>query len=133
MRYKSALKLEKLIVKKISFVRHRDVLSDSQIDVDFPYNVEINGNEIAVELSSILQNTSFILEISMEGKFTVHEDEQGFTSEALKPNVLAIMFPFLRSQVTLITAQPGFESLTLPAININELVSSEKAKSTSDK
>jgi len=133
MSYRSALRLDKLIVKKISFVRHRDVLSDSQIDVDFPYNVEIDGNKIAVELSSILQNTSFVLEISMEGKFTVHEDEQRFPREALKPSVLAIMFPFLRSQVTLITAQPGFESLTLPTININELVSSEKAKSTSDK
>lgn len=37
-------------------------------------------------------------------------------------NTVAILFPYLRSQVTLMTAQPNIEPVVIPAININALL-----------
>lgn len=37
-------------------------------------------------------------------------------------NTVAILFPYLRSQVTLMTAQPDIEPVVIPAININALL-----------
>lgn len=37
-------------------------------------------------------------------------------------NTMAILFPFLRSQVTLMTAQPDMVPIVLPLININALL-----------
>ena len=35
----------------------------------------------------------------------------------VKTNTVAIMFPFIRSQVTLLTTQPGMTPIVLPPIN----------------
>ena len=45
--------------------------------------------------------------------------------EQLKPNAVAIMFPFLRSQISLLTTQPDMIPVVLPAININKLLKTE--------
>ena len=37
-------------------------------------------------------------------------------------NAVAILFPYLRSQVTRMTAQPDIEPVVIPAININALL-----------
>ena len=37
-------------------------------------------------------------------------------------NTMAILFPYLRSQVTLLTTQPDVEPVNLPVININALL-----------
>ena len=37
-------------------------------------------------------------------------------------NTVAILFPYLRSQVTRMTAQPDIEPFVIPAININALL-----------
>ena len=35
---------------------------------------------------------------------------------------MSILFPYLRAQVTLMTAQPDIEPVVIPAININALL-----------
>lgn len=42
------------------------------------------------------------------------------------PNAIAILFPYLRSEVSLITAQPNIPPIILPAININRLLQAQK-------
>ena len=40
-------------------------------------------------------------------------------------NSVAIMMPYLRSQVSLVTAQPEVECVVLPAFNINKMLDNE--------
>jgi preprotein translocase subunit SecB len=40
----------------------------------------------------------------------------------LKKNSVAIMFPFIRSQVSLITTQPGMIPVQLPLVDVNKMV-----------
>jgi preprotein translocase subunit SecB len=35
---------------------------------------------------------------------------------------VAILFPFVRSQISLITSQPGMMPVIIPAINVNALL-----------
>ena len=37
-------------------------------------------------------------------------------------NTMAILFPYLRAQATLMTSQPDMEPVVLPVININALL-----------
>lgn len=45
--------------------------------------------------------------------------------QRMVPNAIAIIFPYMRSQVTLMTAQPNLPPIVLPPININALLKSK--------
>ena len=40
----------------------------------------------------------------------------------LENNAVAILFPYVRSELTLITAQPETSPIVLPAVNINSMI-----------
>lgn len=63
------------------------------------------------------------LDITVSGDFLFNTDLDLELKEILvAKNTLAILFPYLRSQVTLLTAQPDVETVVLPPININALI-----------
>ena len=39
---------------------------------------------------------------------------------------ISIIFPFIRSQVSLLTTQPGITPIMIPPINLNSLIDSEE-------
>ena len=50
-------------------------------------------------------------------------DEQANKRDVLiRQNAVAILFPYLRSQVSLLTTQPGVEPVILPPLNIAKMV-----------
>ena len=67
----------------------------------------------------------YSFEISLTGFFTI-EDDPNITQELKKDlvskNAIAILMPYLRSEVSLLTAQPGVECVVLPAFNINKML-----------
>lgn len=70
----------------------------------------------------------YTLEISLSGFFSVESENE--LTDALKnslvvKNSVAIMMPYLRSQVSLVTAQPEVECVVLPAFNINKMLDNE--------
>ena len=63
------------------------------------------------------------LEIVVSGIFEFQAElEQEQKDIIVTKNTVAILFPYLRSQVTLMTAQPDIEPVVIPAININALL-----------
>lgn len=72
------------------------------------------------------------LEVILVGEFVLLEESNTIPEEEkksiLEKNTVAIMFPFLRSQITLITAQPNMPALNLPPLNINALLENIKEK-----
>ena len=67
---------------------------------------------------------SYRLSCSLTGIFEVAgglTDENAF----LQKNAIAVMFPYLRSQITLLTSQPGMTPLIIPILNINTLLESD--------
>ena len=45
----------------------------------------------------------------------------------LEKNAVAILFPYVRAELSLITAQPGMEPIVLPVVNIAAMVDQAKA------
>ena len=59
------------------------------------------------------------IELVAEAQFLYESDD--YSKEVINTNTVAIMFPFIRSQVTLLTSQPGMVPIILPAINTHKL------------
>ena len=115
IKHESFLRMDSLIVKRFNFLRVPDVKDGSKIDVDITHNVQFDGEEIRAELGCSLVNEAFSLDVTFEGRFTEESEknESDFPVEQLKANVLAIMFPFLRSQVAIFNCSTGFQALNV--------------------
>ena len=57
------------------------------------------------------------MSIIAEAHFTYEAETYEMEENIIKNNTVAIMFPFIRSQVTLLTTQPGMTPIVLPPIN----------------
>lgn len=132
---KSVLNLKNIIVKKIEFDRDKRFISSEQLTFKIGYNTkeleDKDDYEVALKVlieDSEKQTFRLLIEIIGYFGFDSKEDVHLQNKEIIiQKNTLAILFPYLRSQVTLITAQPGMEPIIIPPININSLI--EKAKS----
>lgn len=67
----------------------------------------------------------FEMRICLKGIFEVGDKEN---VERFVPNAIAIMFPYLRSQVSLLTAQPNTPTIVLKPININKFLEESKRR-----
>lgn len=120
----STLTLKSICIDKFNFNRLGIKQAGAELNVKFlakdSYNQE--KGELTINLVSNLKcDEIFDLNVEVVGVFGVSEKEL----EQLKPNAVAIMFPFLRSQISLLTTQPDMIPVVLPAININKLLKTE--------
>ncbi len=67
------------------------------------------------------------MEINLVGFFSFDNEEvldESKKNDLISKNAVAIMMPYLRSEVSLLTAQPGVECVVLPPFNINKMMKS---------
>ena len=65
------------------------------------------------------------LVVSLTGFFSFSpndETTEEFQEDLISKNAVAIMMPYLRSQISLITAQPEVDCVVLPPFNINNMI-----------
>lgn len=88
---------------------------------------ETDKTLVTVKLNTELNsdNNSISLSVSAVGVFSIPLEIEARDC-ICKTNTVAIMFPFVRSEITLITAQPGLMPIMLPPIDINKLVKDQK-------
>ena len=129
----SFLQMDKLFFNEISFVREGvDRKEDSHFDFDLETTVSTNleGDSYKVNLKMIgSKKDEYKLVISLIGIFSFVSTENlddKLKIDLISKNTVSIMMPYLRSQVSLITAQPGVECVVLPPFNINNMINSEK-------
>lgn len=76
---------------------------------------------LALKLTDEEESTS--LEIVVSGIFEFNAELKEEQKQIIiTKNTMAILFPYLRAQVTLLTSQPDMEPVVLPIININSLL-----------
>jgi preprotein translocase subunit SecB len=119
--YESVLKLKTIQFTKISFERTAEIVSNS-LGLTISRNIEFIDNDCIVILNVCIkaQDNSLNLEIVARAVFDISECK-GNKTLAYK-NTVAIMFPYVRSQVSLITTQPDMSPVIIPALNINALL-----------
>ena len=88
-----------------NFDRSITKLDDSNWRVSLQSNVATNNNEVEIHIRVV-------------GLFTVNTDDKKLKNSLISKNTVAILFPYLRSQITLITAQSGLPPVMLPLLNV---------------
>lgn len=124
----SVLRLEKIVFDRIEF-RRVGFASEKEFEVEIESNIAQRQGTDMYRVTLVLNGNKpeeYDLEISLTGYFEIEPDET--ISEALKntlvtKNAVAILMPYLRSEVSLLTAQPGMECVVLPAFNVNKMLS----------
>lgn len=123
----SVLKLNKIVFDKIEFKR-LGFKNDKELELEIQSNISQRQEAGVYRVTLILKGKKpeeYTLEISLSGFFNIEADSE--LTEDLKNtlvtrNSVAILMPYLRSEVSLLTAQPEVECVVLPAFNINNML-----------
>ena len=124
----TALENINMYFENISFQSSGKNIKDNtnEIDVGFKENHKYEENKIFIKLyCKVEKKDSFELNLCLVGIFIVGKD---FPVSKLLPNAIAIMFPDLRSQVTIMTTQPNATPVVIPPININSFLKRQNEK-----
>lgn len=121
--YNSILNLQKLVFDRIEF--DRKGFKNTQ-ELKFELQVQIGLNEDDLyKVTLVLNGTKqdeYNVVISLSGFFRVEgQVEDKIVRDLINKNAVAILMPYLRSELTLLTAQPDTDSVVLPPFNINKM------------
>lgn len=117
------LKLNSLVYDEITFKR-LGIHTDN--DLEFSFSVSIGSSISDPDLKKVSvrirgeKKEEYIFEIEASGYFSFIGD---INDSIIQQNAVAIVMPYIRSEVTLLTAQPGMEPIVLPPFNIVEMMS----------
>ena len=124
--YPSVVTMERIYFDKLEFQREDVILSD-ELNVSFNKSIEKLPEETPkyrVTLQCTIEersHKSLRIFVSMVGIFECVSENPALLDTLVNENTVAIMFPFLRTQVSLISTQPDMPPVILPAMNINSL------------
>ena len=101
----------------------------NSIDPKFTISVQIGKNKtdgykvtLTIEAD---KEKEYELSISLSGLFSIENDNSltdDIKQDLINKNAVAILMPYLRSELTLLTSQPNMDSIVLPPFNINKLM-----------
>lgn len=120
---KSDLKMRNLHFPECSVKRQMRIV-DEHLDIDVSRVIEKHtDSEYVVTLKTSVTKAARDLEVCVIARalFSVDCSDSELVSELLRTNSVAIMFPFVRSQISLLTTQPGLSPVVLPPINTARL------------
>lgn len=122
----SVLKLNKLVFDYIEFKR-LGFQKDNKIDLKIKSNISQRKDTDIYKITLILNGLKpeeYSFEISLTGFFAIENNQhisENLKNDLVSKNAIAILMPYLRSEVSLLTAQPGMDCVVLPAFNINKM------------
>lgn len=121
--YNSILNLQKLVFDRIEFDR-KGFKNTQELKFELQVQIGLDENDI-YKVTLVLNGTKqdeYNVVISLSGFFKFEgqvEDKLG--QNLINKNAVAIMMPYLRSELTLLTAQLDTDSVVLPPFNINKM------------
>lgn len=120
----AVLKLKRVYFDEISYQFHADAGADFEYTFNFEKALEeIEKNNYRILLKCNVQDEKNDVELHIEvvGEFVCDLEDEEFRKTLLNENAVAILFPYLRSQICLVTTQPDTTPINLPAINVLSL------------
>ncbi len=125
--FQSVLQLDKIVFDKIEFKR-LGFSSEKELELEIQSNISQKQNAEIYRVTLILKGNKpeeYIFEISLTGFFSFEAEnaiQEELKNTLVTKNAIAILMPYLRSEVSLLTAQPGIECVVLPAFNVNKIL-----------
>lgn len=130
MQGNSLLSLKKYIVKNIQFSINENFEFNKNTTIElrpeFARNIrKVDENNALISLIFRIKNEDlslpFSIEADIEGWFHLENWEQPELVSLMVTNSIAILFPYLRSLVSVITANANIAPYVIPVMNINAL------------
>ena len=127
---RSVLTLETLVFDKIEFHR-KGLRSDQDIEYKIGVTIDKKPDDDIYRVHLALKGDKekeYTLEIVAAGYFSFRGSEdlpEERKNILINKNAVAIMMPYLRSEVSLLTAQPEVDCVVLPPFNVNKLLEQE--------
>ncbi len=135
------LTFERYFFNKVEFT-HNEYFKGDPVTIDFVFSHHISLNEdqnnAFVSLSCTvfpeakIKGYPFTLNVEMVGAFSYDPTiPQELRDSLVSENALAIMFPYMRSMISSVTASAGIPPLVLPAINISKYIANQNSPTES--
>ena len=125
--YESPLILEKIEITESTF-RKKDIsLEGLELTIHVEHhvqNIEEYGYEIILNATVSDEHENIYVNVKSRAIFRTHQNNM----DILEKNTIAIMFPYIRSYISIITTQPGMSPIVLPAMNIIAMINDQKNK-----
>ena len=120
----STLKMTHLVCDQLRFDR-LGFQSSAETRYEFSYGIakDEDGAYRAQLTINASRKDEFDAKVQITGYFSIDEDDPQ-KDTLLQRNALAILFPFARSQMTLLTSQPETTPVIIPVVNINRFMES---------
>ena len=99
-------------VERSCKVENGEYKADLQRDI-----LKTEEHQFDVKLKLTIEKEDLSVVVVAHAHFVYEAAEYEMEESIIKTNAVAIMFPFMRSQVTLLTTQPGMSPIVLPPIN----------------
>lgn len=116
---KSDLRMEDFHFVECS-VKRKTVVKEGALLIDLSKEIdELEDRSYTVTLTLTVKKDTDDLSIRVvaTANFSIDNDDAELVKPIIETNTVAIMFPFIRSQVSLLTTQPGMTPIVLPPIN----------------
>ena len=122
---KSNLQMDEFYFSECS-IEHSKKVKNGDYNADLQREIkQTSEHQYEVILTLTVNKEDLNLKVVANAKFSYEDEDEDTERErkVIAMNTVAIMFPFIRSQVTLLTSQPGMVPMVLPPINTAKLVS----------
>lgn len=122
----SIVSLHSIFCDKILFERSEQapLLENLKMHFTTSYQFDEAHTSCLVKLACFIKDESsenVRMEVSVTGEFSCECEDAERRDALLQKNTMAILFPYLRTQVSVITMQPGMDPIVIPPMNIEAL------------
>ena len=123
----SVLKMDKIVFDKIEFNRF-GFKNENKINMELTTSIGKNEGENTYKVSLILKGNKkdeYNLSVILTGYFSFNlKSDMDITIKdtLISKNAVAILLPYMRSEVSLLTAQPDVDVVNLPIFNVNNML-----------
>lgn len=120
------LKLNTLVFDEVTFKR-LGMQNKNELEVSFSVSIGENISDATIKKISVRitgeKKDEYTFEIQATGYFVYNGNVD---DTIIQQNAVAIVMPYIRSEVSILTAQPGIEPVVLPPFNIIEMMKESK-------
>ena len=130
---KSVLKIDKVVFDDLSFHRFGFESNDRSVSTELGIAKHVkklsNGYYRVSVKATVTRKEEYEASVQISGFCYIDESLEN-KDELLNANAVSILFAYVRSQLTLLTAQPGMSPVVLPVMNVAEMIKNGEKPST---
>lgn len=124
-KYESPLVLEKIEIVESNFRKKNEPMEGLELGVQVEHSLkEIDDGVFEVILEITVSDEEETVYVNVKGRAIFSTQQKN--GDILEKNTIAIMFPYIRSYISIITTQPGMNPIVLPAMNIVAMINDKK-------